>query len=430
MKGRTNLSGGSGGLVINSDIISAEVTGGNIVAGDFVSYESSERSSLIEGVAVSSLTHVKDDYYVTIFNNGLHLLLYDGSSVETKFVYNEVSILAICILSDYGILCAASGKFIKLKIENDELILVFAIETTVPNNPQFMYVWEDNLICINHGANTAYLYCYFYDFSLENNDIEFRGYKNLSLTTKFNANTGWTFWSFEVFEGDVYFLLDYSVGSSSSIVYYNCVAGLYIDYSNNTFDIGIYTFMTKRYGTYYGGGAIGKKISDKYYIVFYKTWSSSVSYSFSILVYNLASRTCSTYNGLFDSSFTANFFSISTEFGNGKFALLFNEKIALLQIDESVQRPLLLGQPFEFASTKNASEIIKREHSFVITVPSSQDTTCLFLSSDDNDTNIVSEINKDKVKLWDGNVWTIGVAKDSGIEGDIIDVYVPLSVTT
>lgn len=426
MKGRTNISGGSGGLAINSDIISAEVTGGNIVAGDFVSYESSEKLSLIEGVAVGSLTHVKDDYYVSISNGGLHLLIYNGSSVETKFVYNEVSILAICILSDYGILCAASGKFIKLKIENDELILVFAIETTIPNNPQFMFVWEDNLICIAHGANTAYLYCYFYDFSLEDNNIVYRRYKDLSLSTQLNANTSWTFGSFEVFSGNVYFLLSYSTSSD-----YKSVASLTINYLNDTFEFNNYRFMTKpSSGISYGGVAIGKKIRDKYYIVFYKPWSSSVSYTFSVLVYNLASGTYSTYNGLFDSSFVHSIFLISTEFEDGKFALLFNEKIALLQMDESVQMPLLLGQPFEFTSVKNVSGIAKREHSFVITVPSSQDTTCLFLSSDDNDTNIVSEINKDKVKLWDGNVWTIGVAKDSGTEGDTIDVYVPLSVTT
>lgn len=146
MKGRTNI--GSGGASLNASIVNKIVSSGNIIAGDFVEYNSVPTWIDLSGGADFKFTI--GDYAIaafgsllSAFKNGQRIAVYSEYGCDVINIYNDWIVFYDTGTATVGV----------LKIENDIFTLIDALKIDSTTSTGCCIAAGDGKICVTRPNN-------------------------------------------------------------------------------------------------------------------------------------------------------------------------------------------------------------------------------------------------------------------------------------
>lgn len=436
MRGRTNVGGGSGGVFIKADTKNFIVSEGeSVTAGDFVEYKTQQNEGLIANAYITfyDQTKIGENLLLTLSEGALLLLKMDKGQLKIINSYNESVVYDYLVLSDGSIVIRVKDYpyITRLKVESD-LFNVICQAENVTDNP----VYGNNRLAEYNGK--LYLI----------------GEKKYTTTN--SEKYGLVFYVFDISNAEKITYIDKKETDSDFIgtmdmyeIYSTFVVKDYIylverlrKYSYNDTEYRIIRITFDDVNDLSGYEIVSQKIGEAQKpIVFYEKYIFWI-YNFSIYLFNNNSKATNVIGldtlGFYKGTISSDWLlprCVFSEVGSGKLSLFncadpkgtfYTYETAIIQIDELTGNINKISNIFEPNIKYKAwnTEVVYLEGT-INNIYKINGTTRSYYVSYDQETNVLSDqVDTAFVKPYVGGS-AIGVAKQSGISGQMIEVYVP-----
>lgn len=449
MRGRTNI--GTGGMAINGVVKQFRVEEGKtITAGDFVNYQSYSVSDVFTLISskknVKNAKQIEDNIYAVSMGNELYLIEYDGERSEILSLYNDHVINSFDVLSDSSIICSVKAYpyVVRLKKIGNALALQnYTSENTEVINSIFCFVYR-NVFCVLDLPDTSVpanpdLRVHFYDIS-NDYDITYNSTKIVFAGGGEENYIKKPLCNFAIINNEVYYIGGLG-GDKRNVAYhlglyrlnidfntYNCITSAVIpDLIGNVISVipGNYESFS---GFFEACNPTPAVIDNKYYIVFWGNYVKSESdlelYAY---VCNIVNKTVSVQSMAslgFDKTKTGALCSNTLD--NDKFLVMTDKQSAILKLNYGtlITQSNIYNNPLHYDDSIGGSVL---ENGLKFSFIAGEDDGVKGINLQTNmDYSTISEVAKENiVQPWETKADATGVAKQSGVAGEIIEVYVP-----
>lgn len=403
MRGRTNTNLYSG-ITLNANIKEFEVVDPRVIAGNFVQYETKKS---VEEIIHSDLKTVLETEIQNI-RDDLYLLIFEGSLVLCKFIKDELDIIdrfeddiiSFCIYDDNYVFAVKNKDIsskpgvVSIKINDDsiEKIGEVIIENAKPSGV--------TKIMLDKNANEVFVNIYksliFFTILPD---------KNLNLLT--SVDLSYTYNGYCKYIGNGVLLTLNSTSTTSAQNLYSSFTKYQIDFLNHTVN---------------NLGTLGSKIynisSEAFVFGDYFVISGSVSASsggYYLFVINFQNMQGTYYNKIGD---------IVANFDDNKLLTVnSNSYFRIYEFSNETKTPILLSNDLKSMYCKIG--IVNNGN--ICGIINNPSLIATYLSYDVGNYYLSEKVEINKVKNWDGKSMVIGVAKNDGVLGENIDVYIPSS---
>lgn len=437
MRGRTNVAG-AGNIAINADIEQFTVAEGkSITAGDFVEYKTQQNEGLVANAYITfyNQTKIGENLLLTLSNDTLLLLKMDNGQLKIINSYNESIVYDYLVLSDGSIAIRIKDYpyITRLKVENDLFSVICQAEGITDNSIEYsnnrlaeynekLYLIGEKKYTITTNPEKYGLVFYIFDISHA---------EKITYIDKKETDSDFigTMEAYEIYSAfvikDYIYLVEKLKKASYSDMEYRMIRITFDDVN----DLSGYEIVSQKID------AVQKPI------VFHEKYIFWI-YNFSIYLFNNNSKatnvielsTLGFYRGTISSDWLLPR-CVFSKVNNEKLSLFncadpkgtfYSYETAIIQIDE------LTGNVNKISNIFVPDIKFKAWHTEVVYLEGTinniyeiNGTTKSYYASYNQETNVLSDqVDTAFVKPYVGGS-AIGVAKQSGVSGQTIEVYVP-----
>lgn len=449
MRGRTNISGGTG-AEINGDIITAEVAENNILSGDFVEYKQTENvQTLFSGIDVDIKRYIPLSENKYIAHVGDYLRIIDLSENRVDILYTMSSHVVNDFImtgdNEFYAVCSTPASLIKFSIQGNQITVSDSASTPSGGNTGITLFDYGNKIYTVYPytkSNGTYVTFEFYSFSKDQGlqyGEKFETTSSKVIGNSSAANTQYIINHVHTKEQYIFLNIIINIRSGGNTINYEWLVSFQIQDNriDNEVDVSIEIDSSNDYFKYHNFIVF----KDKY--IFYQSLSGGRVYlnKYNIDINNSEKYDLTSY-GIYDynSSYT-HLFNIAPIYETNKFIVNCSTyrnavpatayiRTAIFELT-SAENIALVSNVLEnnFNGALNALEAVlaNEDNIFSITnqtVSSNKRMYSYAYAHSANYDTLSQPLDKNYVTPYHGGS-AIGVAKDTGAIGKEIEIFVP-----